>query len=239
MNHLELVRSYLKEKVSTENIPRTGFPFVAISQQTGTEAHVLAHVIPTDFLKFPSVDMFREWGVFDQKICEVIAEDPQLHSSMNDLQAERFDSEGRQLVEGLMTGRPDQYMQYRRIFQMLRILATLGKSILVGRASPMATHGIPGGVHIRLVAHENSRIRRIMHTMQIGREQARDLIHHQDADRRRVVKTFFDKDIDDPLNYDVVWNTDQVGLHEISRSVIQMLLLRAEKKTPPHSPCES
>lgn len=232
MNHLDLVRTYLKEKVPMSGIPRTGFPFVAISQQTGTDGHLLAHVILTDFLKYPGVEMFQGWQVFDRQICEVIAEDPLLHSSMDDLLAERFDSEGKQLMDGLMTGRPDQYLQYRRMFQVMRMLATLGKVILVGRAGPMVTHGMPGGVHIRLMAQENTRIRWVEHKMKIDREAARTLVHQQDADRRRLVQTFFDKDIDDPLVYDAVWNTDQAGLHEISQSVIQMLLLRAEKPLP-------
>jgi len=44
---------------------------------------------------------------------------------------------------------------------------------------------------------------------------------------QRFLKIFFSRDIDDPLLYDVVWNTGRVEMREISESVIQLVQHRA------------
>lgn len=230
MNHLKLIHNYIRERRTLADIPATGFPFITISRQAGAGGHLLSYVILTDFLKEADRTLFDGWHVFDRQLCEVVAADPELQASMQELLTERYRSEFQEFMNGLFSGRSQQYLERKRTLQVVRILATLGKVIIVGRAGSLVTHDIPTGIHIRLVAPEPTRTRWMMSKLKITKEAARKLMASQDAERRRMVKNFFNRDIDDPLLYDVVWNTETTDPREISVSVLAMLKARMAKR---------
>jgi cytidylate kinase len=142
---------------------------------------------------------------------------------MESLLAESYQSEFKEFIDSLFVGRPQQYLLHKKTFHVVRILALLGKVIIVGRGGAMVTRDIPGGINVRLVAPEVTRVRWMMHKLSLDKDAALKLVRKQDADRRRLASTFFRKDADDPLNYDVVWNSETVNPHEMSRAVIGML----------------
>jgi cytidylate kinase len=232
MNHLKLLHEYLQEKRRLEDVPATGFPFITISRQAGAGGHLLAHVILTDFLKYRDDELFTGWHVFDRELCEVVAEDPEIQASMEDLLSERRRSEIHEFIEGMLTGIPRQYLLQKKTFRIIRVLALLGKVIIVGRAGAMVTSDLPYGVHVRLVASEAARADWMMRKLKTTKDKAMDTLREQDTDRRRLVKTFFDKDIEAPLSYDAVFNSEKMNPHEMSFAMIEMLKFRYAKRKP-------
>ena len=226
MNHLKIIRSYLREKGSLEAVPATGFPFVTISRDAAAGGHLLAHVLVSDFLKEEDQELFGGWHVFDRELCEIVASDPELRTSMENLLTEDYHSEFKEFIDGLFTGRAQQYMQHKKTFRIVRILALLGKVIIVGRAGSLVTRDLASGIQIRLVARETCRARWMMAKLRLTRDEARETIRKQDSDRRKMVRTFFNRDINDPLLYDVVWNSETVEPHEMACSIIQMIKRR-------------
>lgn len=223
MNHLKLVRQFLVERRDMEDLPEYGFPFVTISRQAGAGGHLLSYVILSEFLKFKGATLFEGWHVFDKDLCEVVAKDPQLQGSMEVLVAEKYRSEFREFIESLFTGQSRQYLLYKTTFKVVRMLAVIGKVIIVGRGSALVTADLPQGIHIRLVAPKNSRVVWMMKRFKLSKEVANKAIDKQDADRRKLIKLFFQRDIDDPLLYDAVWNTGKVPLEVITRATVDML----------------
>jgi len=49
------------------------------------------------------------------------------------------------------------------------------------------------------------------------------MIKEQDKGRSRLIKNFFNRNIDDPLLYDTLWNTDTVCIEEIARLLVGMI----------------
>lgn len=223
MNHLKIVHQFLAERRSFEDLPEYGFPFVTISRQAGAGGHLLSYVILSEFLKFKGTDIFEGWHVFDKDLCEVVAKDPMLQGSMEDLVSEKYQSEFHEFIDGLFSGQSKQYLSYKTSFKVVRMLATIGKVIIVGRCSSMVTADLPQGVHIRLVAPKSSRVVWMMKRFKLSKDAATEAVEKQDADRRKLVKLFFHRDIEDPLLYDAVWNTGKVPLEIITRSTIDMI----------------
>lgn len=232
MNHLKIIRQFLQEKRSLRDIPPTGFPFITISRQAGAGGHLLAHVIMTDFIRYQDDELFRGWHVFDRELCEVIAQDPSLQTSMQELMAEQYKSDFAEYIESLFVGRPRQYLQYKKIFTVVRMLATLGKVIIVGRAGALAAQELPAGIGVRLVAPEPERVRWMMRKFTIGRKEALALCRKQEADRRKMSRTFFNRDIDDPLIYHAVFNSARVSPHDMAASIIAILRHNVEAAKP-------
>jgi cytidylate kinase len=99
----------------------------------------------------------------------------------------------------------------------------VGKVILMGRGGVSITRDLASGVHIRLVAPRDTRVQRTMGNLGISEKEAARWVDDQDRSRARMVKSRFKQNIDDPLLYDAVWNTDTVPLDAIARYVTEMV----------------
>ena len=56
-----------------------------------------------------------------------------------------------------------------------------------------------------------------------SKDKAKEAGEEKDKAKAELVKTFFHKDIRDPLLYDMVWNTERVPIGEIAKLLIQMI----------------
>ena len=228
MNHIKLIQQYLRDHGSIDGVPASGLPFVTISRQVGAGGHLLAHAIVAEFLKEPDRKLFEGWHVFDRELCEIIAADPSLETSMESLLAEERRSEFSEFFEGLFTGHLHQYSIDKKTFRIVHLLASLGKVVIVGRAGACVTRNLPEGIHIRLVAAESKRVRWMMKKLNLDHTAAVRVVREQEADKRQLVKNYFNKDIDDPVLYDVVCNSGTVDMHDICHAVIALLKRRAQ-----------
>jgi cytidylate kinase len=231
MNHLKMIQQFLKERRNFEDLPEYGYPFVTISRQGGAGGHLLSYVILTEFLKHRDQAVFEGWHVFDKELCEVVAKDPLLQGSMEVLVGEKYRSEFRDFIESMFTGKSDQYMLYKATFKVVRMLALIGKVIVVGRGGSLVTADLPQGIHLRLVAPEANRVVWMMKRFKLSKDDARKLIEKQDSDRKKLIRMFFHRDIESPLLYDVVWNTGKVGMDVITEATISLIRQRATAKS--------
>src|SRR5512137_475655 len=134
MNHLKILHEFLHENRSPADLPVSDYPFVTISREAGAGGHLLSYVLITEFLKLHN-EVFRGWHVFDRELCRVVAEDPCLHGSMDSLIREEHRSEFGGFMDGLFTGRASSYLLDKKTFAIVRMLATIGKVIIVGRCA--------------------------------------------------------------------------------------------------------
>jgi len=222
MNHVETVKLFLRSR-GREELVAEGYPFVTISREAGAGGHTLAREILRQMeVKFPG-ELSEGWEVFDHKLCVLIAQDEKLGVSFDQLLAEEYRSEVSQVIYELIAQNASRYKAYKRIFEIVRALATLGKCVIVGRAGMCVTHDLPLGVNIRLVAHEETRVKRMMQMLEVNEKAARQKVKEQDRDRRRLIHDFFAKDITDPKLYDAVFNTERMAIPEIAEVVVDMV----------------
>lgn len=107
------------------------------------------------------------------------------------------------------------------LFKVIRALAARGKVIIVGRAGVCLTRQLPGGFHLRLVSPLPTRVRRVMAALSISDKEARRAILQRDRARASLVKNYFLRDIDDPLLYDMVWNTETIAPKAIAATTLR------------------
>jgi cytidylate kinase len=63
------------------------------------------------------------------------------------------------------------------------------------------------------------RIQRVQEANQLSASAARDLVNREDVGRRRYLRKYFDQDIDNPLLYHLVLNTDLISSDEAARII--------------------
>lgn len=204
-------------------------PFVTISRQAGAGGHSLANVLINRFHEQPDKELFGDWEMFDQKLVAMVADDPGLRVSVEALLDEEYRRATDDFFRQLFTATTHQDIVMDRVFRLVRVLAEVGKAVIVGRAGSEVTRGLGPSVAVRLVAPEETRVEWMMKIHDVDEKKATDLIDKSDNGRARLLKRHFRVDIDDPLLYDAVFNTATVSFENISDAIISMLRERAAK----------
>ncbi len=217
-----LVTSF-RERRERETVDRRGeLPFITISRQAGAGGRSLAKAILEEFERHPGEPVLQGWSSFDRELCEMVATDPELNVSLTELLTEEYRSRAEDYV-AVMLGKSFQDEVQKRISVAIRELALVGKAIVVGRGGACITRDVRPGVHVRLVAPRDSRVERMRESFAVSEKEAARWVDEQDRSRAKMMKSRFGEDIDDPLLYHTVWNTDRTSFEMIARSVCELV----------------
>lgn len=95
--------------------------------------------------------------------------------------------------------------------KVIRELADTGDAILVGRGGCRFLRDNARAFHVRLMAGDAVRLRRVMEYRWLAEGPARQLIERTDTHRRRFHETLFGVDWESPLGYHLVVDTGRLG----------------------------
>jgi cytidylate kinase len=102
---------------------------------------------------------------------------------------------------------------------VIKELARNQLAVIRGRGSQFILKDHPGALHVLVVAPLALRVQHIMQTLAVDKEAAEKEIAQMDGSRRAFIKRYFQAEIEDPLNYDIVLNTERLD-YESAASVI-------------------
>lgn len=85
--------------------------------------------------------------------------------------------------------------------------------VIVGRGGQIILKGIPGVIHVRVIAPYAARVTRLMKQMGYEEKNAERIIRHSDRDSSGYLENYFDADWDDNALYDLVINTRVIALN--------------------------
>jgi hypothetical protein len=229
MRRIEALSGHLKaaarerRQASDEAGPLGELPFITLSRQAGARGGSLARAILAEFEKHAGEPRLQGWHSFDEELCRMIVSDPEINVSFRELITEDFRTRAEDFVS-VMLGKSFQDDVQKRISVTLRQLALAGKAILIGRGGVAITRDLAPGIHIRVVAAREGRVRHMMESFDIPEKEAARWVDDQDRARARLMRSRFKRDIDDPLLYDATWNTDTVPLEVIARWAVELVL---------------
>lgn len=203
---------------------RSGYPFVTISRQAGAGGHTLAEELLQRTQARAYEDLFRDWKLFDRELCAAILDQPDLRVSMESLLREEYHSAFEEFVHDMKGDFSPQYAVYRRMIEMIRVLGSIGKVVIIGRGSVIATRHLPGRIAVRLLAPKEVRVQNIAKFLNFTESQARHYVETYDEERIRFARDFFGANLEDPANYDLVCDTSQVSLASIAERLEQMIV---------------
>lgn len=235
-SEFERVERYLKARMATmqeTDSPITSpltqpHPFVTISRQAGAGGHSLATALLEEFATQDDTEVFGGWRIFDQELCHMVAGDERFAAELEPLINEEYRSSSSELVRQLLRPGIDQDTVMNRVFQVVRAVAEMGKTIILGRAGSEVTRDLELGVSVRLIAPMHSRLSRLAATHSVSAAKAASMAKKLDAQRSRLLRAHFGADIDDPLGYDVTFNTDHLAFDGIAKAIAAIVSHRAE-----------
>ena len=212
------------EEHGPEIDPQKGrFPFITISRQAGAGGNALAAALEEKIQKLQAEPLFRGWQLCNQQLRQMLLQDPALKSMVESLRRTEYHSYAEDFIAQFIYGGSSQDVVIKKMFHLMRAFAIHGKVIFVGRGSTLLTRDLPLGIHVRLEASMESRVKRMTPVFGPDPKKVRQVIEEKDKAKAELVKTFFNKDVHDPLLYDICWNTDRVPIDEIAKLLIEMI----------------
>ena len=193
-------------------------PCITISRQTGIGAARICNDL-VNYLQQRAKPDSPKWTYFDRELIDKVIEDHDLPERfkkfITDTKSHTLDS----IYGELMGMQPSKVFILKKTSKTILRLAEYGNVIIVGRGAHIITSKISKTFHVRLVAPLNDRIdnARILYGGTV--KEAETFIRKEDIARRKYIKTYFHKDIEDPLLYNVIINTHGLEFNQIGEMI--------------------
>ncbi len=193
-------------------------PAITVSRQEGAGGLAVASNLAT-YLE-ANTGSHEEWTVFSQhlvaKVLEEYHHDERVAALMKEGHKGFSFAGAFQEFFGL---HPSTWTLVEQTNATILRLAKIATVILVGRGANIVTRGLETAFHVYLVGSLEKRLEQAEKVLGLDRKSAMSHIKKKDENRRRYVKDNFDRDIDDPLLYHMVINTDFISFDDAARLI--------------------
>lgn len=200
----------------------TRFSSVTLSREAGSGGNSVAeHLVKN--LQQGNRKGSRPWTMFDRNLVEKVLEDHQLPTRLAKFFPEDRLTELQDIMDEVFGLRPPSWTVVQQTSETIIKIAALGGAIIVGRAGNIVTRKLPDVLHVRLVGSLDVRARRLAENRGMTRKSALEFIHREDVGRRRYLKKYFGENIDNPLLYHLVLNTDLISTEEATDMITRIV----------------
>ena len=192
---------------------------VALSRQPGSGAAELGKRVAKDL----------QFGFFGAELVDQIARTSHVHPHLVANLDERLRGAIERFVrDGIRVREYDESHYYEALMRVLGTFAERGMAVLLGRGAPYV---LPEERTLRVlvVASEPCRLARLQAATGLDAESTRGRLMHEDQQRQRFIEHYFGVCPDDPTLYDVVVNTDTLGISNAASLVTRAYLRKFDK----------
>ncbi len=201
---MKTITKLIEEQVHRWQIARAespeekkGVSIVTLSREPGSGGRIVA----TRLAEKLGIDIFH------QEVIHEIAKSASVSEKLLETLDERGLSTLEDWISSLVHSRylwPDAYLQH-----LMKVIGTIGKhgrAVVVGRG---ANFVLPPEKRfaVRIVAPQPWRIKNVAREFGISKEEAKRRVMRTESDRRAFIRKYFNADIADATNYDLVINT--------------------------------
>jgi len=191
---------------------------VTISRQAGSGAKDIALKL-ANYLQNTPGKSSTPWMIFDRELVEEVLKEHHLPSSLAFLRPEDRVPRMEEMIEEVFGAFPPASHFVRQTAETILRMANHGNVIIIGRGANVVTSSIDHVLHVRLVGSLEKRIERIKTYEECDQKAALRFIHNADLGRRRYLRTYFHKDIEDPLLYHLTINTDLMTSQQAAKII--------------------
>jgi len=211
------LREHMEVAGDVSKPARTG-PFVSVSRQTGADGEHIARVVGEKL----------GWDVLDKELLDFMTQRYNMPRDMLDFVDETKANWFYDVLGAFASSRivsQDKYVVHLK--RIICLAALHGKVVIVGRGANCVLPRT-SGLAVRIVAPKRQRVENIMERRQFSEQEAMAHIDEVDSGRNEFCRRHFHRDVDDPLNYDLLINTGKVS-PEMAADLIVDASCRADR----------
>jgi cytidylate kinase len=210
--------------LSQETLPT--WPFVTISRQAGAGGVTFSRHLADHMNQRLPPPHEHPWQSLDHELVERIAADHHLSTDLIESLEKSSHTWISEFFDGLSHSdqSPSELHVFRRVVQTVRALARAGRVIMVGLGCVLITRDMPWGVHVRLVAPLEWRIKNLARLKNISEKEAREAVVVRDRDREAYLAKFWPEQ--QPLRPDLfhlTLNSSQMSELEMTEAVAPLI----------------
>jgi cytidylate kinase len=217
------------EPAFKEHTPINTLPFITISREYGCPAKEVASCLEQKLnISHHAGINKNKWKVISKEIMLQAA----LELNIDTSRIEKiFYEEKRSTIDEILNSFSEKYYKSDRtiintLANTIKDFASKGNIIIIGRNGVGITANLPKGLHVRLVAPLEWRIKRLIDKCYFKTpEEARAHAEEIDYHRSIFIKT---KTMKEPV-FDIYYNSQKFSSDEISESIIYHLALKNNK----------
>lgn len=190
-----------------------GITVVTVSSEPGSGGQVIARGIAERM----------GYDLFMRDIIQEIAERADISASViESIEKERL-SGIEDFIATLVSRRylwPEVYLQ--QLMKIVSVIGKHGKAVIAGRGANFILPPLER-LSIRVIAPMELRVQNISRLLKLSEEDARKRMVMKEAKRKAFVRKSFNADIADPINYDLVFNTEYIRYEAAVETVLHIL----------------
>ena len=161
--------------------------FVTVSRQPGAGAISFSHRLAERL----NQDGQNDWSAWDSELVEKVSAEHHIAKEIIEMIPNRHHNWLDDMLQGFLSSQcpPDiaEIRAYKMVVMTIRALATAGHAIIVGQGGNFITERMPGGIHLRLVAPLEHRIKYKAEYDKISLHAAAAQINEIEQRRSRVL----------------------------------------------------
>ena len=185
-----------------EKMEQPELPVITVSREPGSGGRLVAAGIAEKL----------ELDLFHQEVIHEMARSAQAETRILETLDEKRLSVLEDWISSLIHKRhiwPDEYL--RHLMKVIGTIGKHGKAVIVGRG---ANFILPPEkrFRVRVIAPGEDRISNVAREFNVDMEEARRHVIKTESQRRAFIRKYFNADISDPLNYDLIINTKTSSL---------------------------
>lgn len=218
------IKLHTAEPEILSKVSKNLYPAITISRQTGAGAKPVCEKL-IEIMDEYSAPENVSWAYFDKTLIEKVLEDHNLPEQIKDYLYETKYNHVSAAVNELLGLKPAEWTIIHKTTDTILQLARMGNVVVVGRGANIITSKLKNTFHIRLIASLEKRIEHMMDLMGFDEKKAAAYIKECDENRKKYIKSYFNLDIEDPLLYHMMVNTDLLthsgAAYLIAEAVVQ------------------
>ncbi|TVQ05854.1 MAG: cytidylate kinase-like family protein [Balneolaceae bacterium] len=206
------IRAWRRQKTlqASSDKQEKKFPVITISREFGSPGAALAGYLGEKM----------GFNVWDQELLVLIAQELGSDQKFVETLDERRQRVVEDAVAAFLTNVHTNVNYLHALIRVVRTIEVHGSGIIVGRGSNFICES-PQVLNVRLVGPLKYRINYYANRFGITREEAGKLAGIKDKERSEFISSNFQKDVSDPLGYDLVINSSFYDLEQLSDIVMR------------------
>lgn len=196
-----------------EPMEKPAIPIITLSREPGSGGSIIAKIIAEKL----------ELDLFHQEVLHVMAQNANVSAQL----LKTLDEKGLSILENWISSLvrdrhlwPDQYLK-----QLMKVVGTIGKhgrAVIVGRG---ANFILPpdNRFRVRVISPQQTRIQHVAESFDIPVDEAKRHVIRTESDRRAFIRKYFNAEIADPVNYDIVINTGTLGVDDAATAIAAVI----------------
>lgn len=222
------VRAWEATRYAGQPIRLERYPFVTLSREFGCEAVPAAKQL---------VEILNErchpilpWVVCDREVLDQVARELHLQREIVDSMDGSRRGEMAELFDAILNRKVDETLVFRKLAEVVRSLAAHGHSVIVGRGGYLITQDLTAGVHVRLVAPHEWRVRKVAADRSLTVREAEKILAEGERRRANFMRMFFVQDPRRPFHYDLIIDNSRFNPAQLAETIYGTLTARFGQK---------